>query len=624
MKNPYTKARWILAASLMALPGLQLMADSSVPQTITDPVTNLSYSVPQQYYDDIADFEANHNSDGLVFEWWDDIQDMNYNSYSGWMVTGTTPDFKGGNLQIPSTYSNGEKSGNVVCLLDGAFNGKTGIRQVRIPSTVVSIGEGVFKGCTGITHIYFEGDPVNPGTEGLIKSGCNVNNDLGEGESTFHDTALRFVDVNRELGNDGSPSHGYGPFNAVSTLEFAVITNPVTLIEERTFYQATGLKAVMVPSTILNIDDEAFYGCSSLTVIPLPEGITQIGENTFQGCTSFTKFSIPKSVTFIAAGAFKDCSNLEEITFNGNENLYQISNATFQNDVKLKAFPFPANITEVGAYAFQNCPSLCEADNNGMIVPPIVTQIDQQAYMGCSGIKKLVLPRTLQTIGASSFSDCTGMGEIDFYDLANIESASSPRKARANAAPAEPSLTTIGESAFHNVPLVKTLDIPNSVITIENAAFQDCSGITDVHLGKDENSQLATLGTQVFNGATAIQNVHSSNRTPPTGNDNTFDEITYQNAYLHVPTASIHLYKAPDPRPWILFQKRDENTGISDVGEAEKAGYSIYGDILTLDAPADVYDISGRCIAAARKSLQLPAHGIYIIRQGANCCKISY
>ena len=86
------------------------------------------------------------------------------------------------------------------------------------------------------------------------------------------------------------------------------------------------------------------------------------------------------------------------------------------------------------------------------------------------------------------------------------------------------SVTSIGNSAFWNCSGLTSVTIPNSVTSIEHYAFQNCSGLTDVYC--------------------YAENV-------PTTNATAFNNSPRSSATLHVPAASVEAYKATVP--WSEF-----------------------------------------------------------------------
>ena len=60
-----------------------------------------------------------------------------------------------------------------------------------------------------------------------------------------------------------------------------VITDGITVIEERAFSGCIGLKQVILPNTLKEIGSRAFAGCAALAAVILPIGVVQIGRGVF-------------------------------------------------------------------------------------------------------------------------------------------------------------------------------------------------------------------------------------------------------------------------------------------------------------------------------------------------------
>ena len=93
-----------------------------------------------------------------------------------------------------------------------------------------------------------------------------------------------------------------------------ILSDSVTSIGERAFYNCTSLTSVTIGNSVTSIGYEAFYGCTSLTSVTIGSSVTSIGYYAFDGCTSLTCVTIPDSVTSIGGSAFSDCRLLTSIT----------------------------------------------------------------------------------------------------------------------------------------------------------------------------------------------------------------------------------------------------------------------------------------------------------------------
>ena len=65
------------------------------------------------------------------------------------------------------------------------------------------------------------------------------------------------------------------------------------------------------------------------------------------------------------------------------------------------------------------------------------------------------------------------------------------------------SVTTIGESAFYNCTGLASIDIPNSVTTIGEGAFYNCTGLMNVNIG----NSVKRIRSVVFNDCASLTNI---------------------------------------------------------------------------------------------------------------------
>lgn len=73
-------------------------------------------------------------------------------------------------------------------------------------------------------------------------------------------------------------------------IEKVVISNGITYVGARSFYNYDKLKDVEFGDDIYEIGEHAFFSCDALTVICLPESFKVFGPSCFMGCTKLTEF----------------------------------------------------------------------------------------------------------------------------------------------------------------------------------------------------------------------------------------------------------------------------------------------------------------------------------------------
>ncbi len=214
--------------------------------------------------------------------------------------------------------------------------------------------------------------------------------------------------------------------------------------------------------------------------------------------------------------------------------------------------------------------------NSGIVavtIPDTVTEIEEDAFRGCTGSTDVKLPKNLKTLGKDAFNGCTGLTSVlipktvknthSYYDgiyspfrgcnnLQEIKFEDGMTRIPNSilcfcAAKLDivipSSVTEIGECAFLNSGLV-TVTIPDTVTKIENGAFSGCIGLTDVKLPKN----LKTLGKDAFNGCTGltsvlipktVKNTHSyyDGIYSPFRGCNNLQEIKFEDGMTRIPNS---------------------------------------------------------------------------------------
>lgn len=106
-----------------------------------------------------------------------------------------------------------------------------------------------------------------------------------------------------------------------------------------------------------------------------------------------------------------------------------------------------------------------------------VTAIGDDAFRGCSALKKVTIPQSVTSIGDSAFAGCHNLDSVTINDAA----------------------TSIGNRAFTECPLTTTLSLGKKITTIGDEAFYDCRGLTSVTIPPSVTS----IGKKAF-----LQRIH--------------------------------------------------------------------------------------------------------------------
>ena len=174
-------------------------------------------------------------------------------------------------------------------------------------------------------------------------------------------------------------------------------------------------------------------------------------------------------------------------------------------------------------------------------LPDGMTTISKYAFNECRYLSSVVIPSSVEAIYASAFEDCRKLEEVVFEDNSK--------------------LNLIGDWAFYNCHLLKTLEIPEGVKTLGYGAFYGCTYLQELTLP----STLESLDDVSFALCAKLQKMNVDATVPPTVNARTFEDVN-RSIPVYVPTESVPAYKAAPVWQEFNIQPKDGVTsGLSDI-----------------------------------------------------------
>lgn len=207
---------------------------------------------------------------------------INYRKTSANEVEVASADDGKTEIILPESIVNGGVTYYVTAIGERAFDGRSDISYLYIPSSITSIGEYAFIDCGSNIKVEIPD----------IEAWCKVK--LGNEHSSPLSSAKAFYSGGREIKD-------------------LVIPNGVEAISSFVFYQCRSITSLIISGSVKTIGSSAFEDCTGLTSLYLSEGLEMIGGSSFEGCTGLSSIILPSSMTSVAINAFKNCRSLTSI-----------------------------------------------------------------------------------------------------------------------------------------------------------------------------------------------------------------------------------------------------------------------------------------------------------------------
>ena len=316
-----------------------------------------------------------------------------------------------------------------------SFAGCTGLKQITIPENIQSIDAQAFAGCVNLTDIYIPATVTGIAEDAFLNCD-NVTIHADEGSVAAQFSQKLAEQKNRDPLVTAAPVQTP---TAVSRPDTQATTEPVSTATPAPV--ATPVPGNVLGSTII-------VGNHALVMVHPGE------EKVQQGYTE------PE--------AGQETGEEQDITAETENG--KIPEWMYYRNQSVSAVTIPEGTTEIGRFAFSR------SALRTVTIPEDVTVIDYAAFYHCDNLDNVILPDTVNTVGAKAFTHTGWLDDFeensmdDFLisgDILVAYKGNLPEVVIPNG------VRVIAEEAFRNHTELKKVHLPASVTDIGNDAFPE-------------------------------------------------------------------------------------------------------------------------------------------------------
>ena len=359
----------------------------------------------------------------------------------------------------------------------------------------------------------------------------------------------RLVDLSLSSSVVGIGQYAFYGCSNLTTADIA--SAQISLIANNTFGECASLTQMTLPYNVTDISAEAFKNCYSLERVEFPESLIYIGREAFYNCSTLNWVKIREYVWGIGEDAFYGCISLDHVynmsalaieageTTNGYVAYYALLVDSDQIVENL-------HIVEIGELIFKKSEErwflIGHNSTDGLLeLMPFTYQnrhvdsyvIINGAFSGDESINKVVFSDAVKRIGINAFADCYGLTELDFTSnnsltLSNISWITEFQSITKIGFPTtlvefpseflgsfwsleevsfagNTNITTIPANAFYSSrTTIKSIVLPDLVLTIENDAFTNCMNLESITMP----DSITSIGDRAFRYCHSLKSVY--------------------------------------------------------------------------------------------------------------------
>ena len=303
-------------------------------------------------------------------------------------------------------------------------------------------------------------------------------------------------------------------FAFCSALQSVNLPNCTSISGNYTFYSCRALQSIDLPKCTSISGEYTFQYCSALTSVNLPL-VESIGNYTFHGCRALQSIDLPKCsylnvgalsdcynlrvikiplCTVLDYGCIRDCANLAQVYLNSVSSVTNMMyDNIFSNCPKLTSVYVPASL--VNAFKTAKNWSSLSTKIVAYTEPTEPTKYPPLVYSAKSAGSTITVNGETVTLEQGENIELNYPNEITSVEASNNEALTYIQIPN--------TVTSINDNAFDGCAALSEITLPDSLTSIGVQAFQACIGLTSINIP----SGVTSISMETFNACSALASV---------------------------------------------------------------------------------------------------------------------
>lgn len=306
-----------------------------------------------------------------------------------------------------------------------------------------------------------------------------------------------------------------------------VVPEGVTELAPCLFWDNQVIEEVILPGTLVNISGDTFYNSEKLKKVTIPKSVKFMGNNPFAGCPNivvtnespyfnlvdgvlynkdFTrliyypiskkddKYEIKEGCRILGKHSFYLCDNLKEVVIPSS--IIKMENNPFSGCTKINIInksDYHIDDSVIYDKDYSSVIGCLNSIDTDCLVLKDVKRICRNSFWNCKGIRKIILPETLESIGYNPFVSCSNI-EFESHSKNYVVYNNALYTADKSKLVCYPAKYAIGD-----------IHLPDEVITLERGAFSGCDKMTNIHL-----HNVSIISKNCFTNCNSLEKVYCS------------------------------------------------------------------------------------------------------------------